>query len=127
MTKNRLIRTVYILSGFFFVGLGIIGMFLPLMPTTIFLIIASFFFARSSERLNEKLLNNKVFGKLIADFYEERAMPLKAKITAIILLNSALAYSIFFAANHLYLQLVLFLTGVFVTLYLLSLKTKTAG
>ncbi len=127
MTRNKkILHPLYLLLGFFSVFLGVLGILLPVMPTTIFLIIASFFFARSSERLHKKLLSNKLFGKLISDFYKRHTIPLKAKITSISLLNGSIIYSIIFVANHLYLQLFLFFAAIFITLFLLSLSTEAS-
>lgn len=65
-------KVLFISFGFLFVALGVFGIFLPIMPTTIFLIIASYFFMKSSPELYEKLLNNKYLGKYIKDYKEKR-------------------------------------------------------
>lgn len=124
--RELLLKYTYIALGTLFVVFGFIGIFLPVMPTTIFLIIAAYFYAKSSEKLYDRLVQSKLFGKMIRDYMEHKAMPLKAKITALIMLNGFMAYAISFAAGHYILQLLLFHTALFVSLFILSLKTIDA-
>ena len=121
--SNKFARLLLIIAGWFFVALGVIGIFLPVMPTTIFLIIASACFARSSEKFYNWLLNNKHFGKLIRDYREEKGMPLRAKAIAILMLNIAIGYSALFAVTILWVKILLFAIAIGVTVYILSLKT----
>lgn len=72
-------KVLFISFGFLFVALGVFGIFLPIMPTTIFLIIASYFFMKSSPELYEKLLNNKYLGKYIKDYKEKKVCRKKQK------------------------------------------------
>ena len=76
------LRAGWLLLGWGFVGLGIIGALLPLMPTTIFLILAAGCFARSSPRLEARLLADPRFGPVLRGWRAERAIPLKGKIGA---------------------------------------------
>lgn len=121
------IKTVYryllITAGFIFVGLGIIGIFLPVMPTTIFLILAAWCFARSSEKFYNRLLSDKYFGKLIKDYREGKGMPVRAKIISISMLILSICYSIFFAVDSIYIKTFLVIVGISVSVYILSIKT----
>ena len=81
--KNKLIRFLWILLGSLFVGIGYLGIFVPGLPTTIFLILAAGCYIRSSQRLYNWLINNKLFGQYIKDYYEGKGMPLKSKIVAL--------------------------------------------
>ncbi|MBH60585.1 MAG: hypothetical protein CL907_05435 [Dehalococcoidia bacterium] len=85
MKKSRflLVRLFWISLGSIFVGIGAIGIFVPGLPTTIFLILAAACYIRSSERLYNWLIKNKTFGKYIKDFREGKGMPQRAKITAL--------------------------------------------
>jgi len=74
---------MFLLLGFFFLGLGIVGAFLPLLPTTIFLIAAAAFFARSSPRMEAYLLGHGTFGPLIYNWRTHRIIPVRAKIMAV--------------------------------------------
>ncbi len=79
--------------GLFFVGLAIVGAALPVLPTTPFLLVAAACFAKSSPRLYNKLLANKVFGPMIRDWQEHRSMPRKAKRIALLSIALAVAWS----------------------------------
>lgn len=91
-------RSLYIALGFVMLALGIIGAFLPVMPTTIFLILSAWFFGRSSPRLEAWLLNHPRFGPTLRAWRENGAVPRKAKIFAC--LGMAFGYIIFFMAAH---------------------------
>ncbi|WKZ69207.1 MAG: YbaN family protein [Melioribacteraceae bacterium] len=121
--SNRLVRWLLITAGWFFVTLGVIGLFLPVMPTTIFLIIAAACFARSSDKFYNWLLNNKQFGKLIRDYREHRGMPLRAKFIAIIMLNLFIGYSAIFAVELVWVKILLLVIAIGVTTYIISIKT----
>lgn len=79
-------RTLLVILGFFFVGLGAIGAVLPVLPTTPFLLLAAACFARSSPRFYAWLLANPVFGPLIRDWRQHRTIPKRAKVTAILMI-----------------------------------------
>jgi hypothetical protein len=80
---GRFRRPVYIGVGFFFVGLAVVGAVLPVLPTTPFLLLASYFFIRSSPRLNSWLLRTRLFGPLIRDWQRHRAVRPRVKFTAV--------------------------------------------
>ncbi|OGU35270.1 MAG: hypothetical protein A2068_00635 [Ignavibacteria bacterium GWB2_35_6b] len=122
-SSNKFLRIILIICGWIFVGLGIIGIFLPVMPTTIFLILAAACFARSSEKFYYQLLNNKYLGKYIKDYMEQRGMPLRAKIVAIIMINVVIGYSAFVAVDTLWVKILLAIIAVSLTVYLISIKT----
>ena len=84
MKKSRffLIRLLWIILGSTFVAIGTIGIFVPGLPTTVFMILAAACYIRSSEKLYNWLIQNKTFGKYIKDFREGKGMPRRAKIIA---------------------------------------------
>jgi uncharacterized membrane protein YbaN (DUF454 family) len=89
-------RATYLLIGLFFVALALIGAFLPLLPTTPFLLLASFFFIRSSPRLNAWLLRSPLFGPFLQDWYRHRGVRLRVKVTAIAVIVVAISSSLIF-------------------------------
>lgn len=117
-------KRLFIVLGFIFLGLGILGIFLPLLPTTPFLLLAAWLFAKSSERLYRRLLNDKYVGNYIKDFKEYRSIPLKTKIFAISLIWLTMGYSIIFAIKIIWVKIVLLIVAIGVTIHILSFKTK---
>lgn len=79
---QQLKRPVYLLIGLLMVGIGIIGAFLPILPSTGFFILATYFFARSSPRLERWLLEHPIFGPPVIAWNEYGAIPRKAKYLA---------------------------------------------
>lgn len=87
------VRSIYMLAGFLMTALGIIGAFLPLLPTTPFLLVAVWCFSRSSPRLEQWLLNHRTLGPPLANWQREGAISARAKITAVCLI--AISYGFF--------------------------------
>lgn len=79
---NPLIRLAFFILGFVFVGLGVLGVIVPGLPTTVFILLAGYCWAKSSRRFHGWLLRHKVFGKMLTDWQERRAMPRFAKYLA---------------------------------------------
>lgn len=91
---QRTRRVVFIGLGGVFVGLGILGAYLPVMPTTPFLLVASFFFARSSPRLNRWLVRSPLFGPFLRDWQQHRGVRLHVKALAVAVMTTAVTASI---------------------------------
>ena len=123
MARATLTRWLLMTIGIISVGLGTAGIFLPLLPTTPFLLIAAACFIRSSDRLYHWLIHNRWFGSYIRTYREQRALPLRAKVMALILLWTTMTYSVFILLRHWALRVLLLLIAGVVTVYLLSLKT----
>ena len=80
--RNAFVRSIYFGLGVMFFGLGLLGVIVPGLPTTVFVLLAGFCWAKSSERFYRWLANHKVFGKMLKDWQERRAMPRFAKYLA---------------------------------------------
>jgi len=78
--RKRMKKMLYIGLGFLFMFLGILGVFLPLLPTTPFIILAAFFFSQSSQRSHQWLLENKLFGPILSNWENSRCIPYFAKM-----------------------------------------------
>lgn len=91
--QNKLIKFSLIFLGFIFVAIGIVGIIIPGLPTTIFLIIAASCFAKSSPCLHSWLMSHKWFGPIIYHWNETRSIPAKAKRTALVMMSVAALYS----------------------------------
>jgi uncharacterized protein len=120
-------RTVLVASGSAFVVLGTLGLFLPLLPTTPFLLLAAACYARSSPRFLAWLLGNRWFGAYIRNYREHRGIPLRQKLLTLLLLWLAIGYATLFIAKVWWLRALLVSIATGVTLYLLSLKTLASS
>ena len=104
------------------VVLAILGLFLPLLPTTPFLLLASACYARGSTRMHTWLLQNRLFGETLRNYENNKAIPLRAKVVALLLLWSSMLYSIW-SVGQPALKWMLLAIGIGVTAFLLRMKT----
>ncbi|MDF2947178.1 MAG: hypothetical protein K0S51_1857 [Bacillales bacterium] len=116
-------RYTFITLGIIFTIIGAIGIVLPLLPTTPFLLLASFCFSRSSERLNNYLIKNRFFGSYVENYRSGTGVTKKNKISALIFLWVILSIS-FFLNDNLILRSILVLVGIGVTIHLYMIKIK---
>ncbi len=123
ISKKPLVRFILITGGFLFVGIGILGMFLPLLPTTIFFLIAAWCFARSSVRFYDWLHYNKLFGKYLRNYRLEKGMTIGSKTFSISFLWAGIISSAIFATDVLYVRILLFAIAIGVTWHILAIKT----
>ena len=123
---KNLKKKIYICVGLLALGLGIIGVFLPVMPTVPFLLVALFCFERSSKKYHDMILNNKYFGKVLKDYYEGKGLTISVKIKAILFLSCGIGFSID-KVQHLHLRIMLAVIWLGVTIHIILLKTKPKG
>ena len=115
-------KKIYFIIGIISVLLGSIGIFLPLLPTTPFLLLAAYCFSKSSEKFHKALLENKIFGQYIRDYQEKKGITLKNKIIAISVLIASISFSILKISN-LHLRIFLCIILILVSTHILRLKT----
>jgi len=92
--EDKDMRTIWFILGSISLILGIVGIILPLLPTVPFFLLSAFFFARSSQRVHNWLINHKIFGKMIRDWNERAAISIKAKYLATLSIGLVLVLSI---------------------------------
>lgn len=117
-----LTKYLLVAGGTVSLGLGIIGMLLPVLPTTPFLLLAAFCYVRSSKRLYDWLMNHRLLGGYIQNYLKYRAISRNAKIASLAALWLSLSIS-FAAVHNTAVRLALVLVGIGVTIHLLTLKT----
>ena len=110
--RKDYMKIIYVILGFISMGLGIAGSFLPGLPTVPFLLLASFFFARGSERFHGWFTQTRIYKNYLEDFEKNRSMTLKAKIGLLCLSSTMIAFPIFLLKNN-YLRLALILVIIF--------------
>ena len=122
MTARKILFNIL---GTLFVGLGVAGIVLPLLPATPFLLLASACYLRGSDRLYNWLMNHRILGSYLRNFREQRAMPKGVKIATIAILWVSVAFSMI-AVDRTWVRIILGLTAVCTTIYVLRLRTLPA-
>lgn len=116
-------KVIYVILGYIALGLGFIGAFLPLLPTTPFLILAAALFFRGSPKTYRWLLSQKKLGTYIRNFRENRAIPLHAKIVSVTLVWVSILYCVGFVATNCWLKMLLLVIAAGISFHILSFKT----
>jgi len=120
-----LVKTIVItILGFIFLGLGAVGIVLPVLPTTPFVLLAAICFSAGNNRLAGWLRQSRIFGPYIENYRTKQGIELKLKVFSIIFLWAGLAVSIFLTQT-LWLTIALIIVGIGVTIHLLHIKTKS--
>lgn len=122
INQKPLIRWSLLTAGTVFVGLGILGMFLPLLPTTVFLLMAAWCYARSSKKLYEWLHRNSYFGRYLKNYREGKGISLTSKISTLLILWSGIGYSIV-VTQSLIIHVALIAIAIGVTLHIIFIPT----
>ena len=120
---RKWIRIILTAAGTIFVGLGIIGIFMPVLPTTPFLLLAAACYARSSQRFYDWLFTNRWFGSYIRNYLQGKGISLKMKIMTITLLWLTIGCSVAFAVRVFTIRIILILIAVGVTIHILTVRT----
>ena len=121
--QNPVVRGALLTLGMVSLVTGVVGIFLPLIPTTGPLLLAAVCFDRSSPRFHAWLMNNRYLGGYIRNYREGRGLPMMQKVCTIGLLWTTISLSIVFAVNVLWGKALLALIAVAVTWHIASLPT----
>jgi uncharacterized membrane protein YbaN (DUF454 family) len=127
---QKLVRTLWLVAGTICVVLGAIGLVLPLLPTTPFLLAAAACYFKSSPRMHKWLLNNKWFGEYMRNYTEGKGLTRRTKITALSVLWLTIGFSTFFILDRLLspllvlpMQIIMIGVAIVVSAYILKLPT----
>jgi uncharacterized membrane protein YbaN (DUF454 family) len=119
-------RIVFLMVGVLSLATGLVGMFVPLLPTTCFLLLAAWCFARSSPRLYRWMYTNRWFGTYLQDYREGRGIPRALKVGSLSVMWLTIGASVVFAISALWVQLVLVAIALGVTIHVASLRDSRA-
>ncbi len=123
--KDIILKRILVVSGTFFLTLGIIGIFIPILPTTPFLLLAAACYARGSKKFYEWLINNKWLGEYIKNYQEGRGIPLTVKIISVVFLWITILFSTIIIVSNFIIQIILIIIAICVTIHILTIKTIT--
>ena len=116
-------KGIYFAVGVISLAVGIIGVFLPVIPTTPFILLSAWCFFRSSKKFYEWIISNERFGPTIQNYQEGRGLTKPTKIRAVAMMWLAMTVSIYFFITDLYVMVLMYAVAVGVTIYLYKLPT----
>ncbi|MDO3379488.1 YbaN family protein [Geoalkalibacter halelectricus] len=122
--RTKALKLLLLCAGFLSTGLGILGIFLPLLPTVPLLLLAAACFARSSEKFYIWLTGHPRLGPMINGYLEGEGIPLRAKVSAISLLWVSISISALLVVPLAWVKVLLFFIATCVTIHLLKLPTR---
>ena len=114
-------RVLFITFAIICIILGSIGIVTPVLPTTPFLLLAAFLFSRSSYRMHKLLLENRVFGKYISNYFNNKPIPIRQKIVSIFFLWFGLGLTFYLADLHFWIVVLLIFIGIAVSIHISTL------
>lgn len=117
-------KPLLIILGSIFFGLGFIGILIPGLPTTPFLLLSAGCYVRSSDRLYAWLLNHKIFGNYIQNIRENRSISLRSKIVSLIAMWLMISLSAFVFIEILWIRILVLILGVIGTIVILLIRTS---
>ena len=117
-------RRLLIGAGTLCVGLGIIGVFVPILPTTPFLLLAAVCYMRSSKRFYQWLTSNRIFGAYVRNYIEGRGMPVRIKVFTILLLWLAIGLSVNYGVQNTVIRIALICVATGVTIHVCLIRKR---
>ena len=121
--KSKIVKYLLYLSGFLFLGLGILGIFLPILPTTPFLLLAASVFMHTNRNIYVWMFNNRWFGKQFRSYVKNKSVSKTVKVSSLFILIFTMFYSIIFVVDLLWIQILLLIILVAVATHIFKLKT----
>lgn len=117
-------RWLLIGAGTLSAGLGIIGVLVPILPTTPFLLLAAACYMRSSERFYQWLIDNRIFGTYVRNYIEGRGMPIKIKIFTVLLLWLTIGLTVALGVENVVVRIILLCVAIGVTAHVALIKKR---
>jgi len=125
--RDTVKKRLLIVAGVLSTVVGIVGIFVPILPTTPFLLLAAACYVRSSERFYRWLLGNRVLGTYVRNYIEGRGMPWRIKAFTIALLWTTIGISIYLAIEDQVIRIVLLVVAIAVSVHIVLIRPRTPG
>jgi uncharacterized protein len=122
LAQRNWVRYLFIAIGVLSLALGIIGVVTPVLPTTPFILLSGYCFARGSERFHTWIISHKYWGPMIRAFRDEKRIPLKAKILATVMIAATMSITAIFFVKKLYAIIAMASVGVIVVVYIWTFR-----
>ena len=124
IVKSRVLRSIFLVLGFFFLGMAFVGVAVPLIPTVGPVLLAAFFFSKSSERFDHWLVNNRLFGGIVKDWRAGLGFTNRAKAIAIAAIIVTFTISVMFVVEPMPVRIGLIIFASALVVYIARLPTK---
>jgi len=124
VVKSRLLRSFFLALGIFFLGLAFVGIVIPLIPTVGPVLLAAYFFSKSSERFDKWLVENKLFGGIVRDWRAGLGFTIRAKSIAIGAIIVTFTISVVFVIDITIIRVALIALAISLVVYIAQLPTK---
>jgi len=121
--SDKVKRTLFVIAGTLFLIIGFIGVVIPVLPTTPFLLLAAACYIRGSKRIHYWMINNKVFGDFVKNYMERKGITFKQKVTTLIFLWLTIIISIYYFINNFPIIITLFVVAIAVSVHILRIRT----
>jgi uncharacterized membrane protein YbaN (DUF454 family) len=121
--RDSIKKGLLVILGTLFLVLGIIGIFIPLLPTTPFLLLAAACYIRGSKKFYDRLIKNKLLGEYIKNYQEGRGVPINVKIISIFFLWITIIFSTLIIISDILIRIILFVIAIGVTIHIITIKT----
>jgi len=118
---SKIKKGLFVVAGTISLGLGLVGIVLPVLPTTPFLLVSAACYYKGSERLHRWMLDNRLFGDYLRNYKEGKGIQPRTKIFTLILLWSVISFSALFMLNNVIIQIILFATAIGVSIHIIAL------
>ncbi|HNR45078.1 MAG TPA: YbaN family protein [Methanofastidiosum sp.] len=115
-------RAILLITGTISLVIGIVGIFIPLLPTTPFLLLTAACYAQGSDRFYNWLLCNKLFGNYIKNYREGKGVALNVKIISLFLLWTTILFSVVFVVSALLIKIILITIAIAVTIHIFTIR-----
>ena len=121
---KKITKVLLFIGGSICLVLGVIGIVIPILPTTPFLLLTAACYARSSQKFYDWLLNNRILGYFIKNYREGKGMPLRLKIFTLTLLWITILLSVFLFVKHFWIQILLIIIALAVSVHIILIRPK---
>lgn len=121
--SDKVKRTIFVIVGTIFLIIGFIGVVIPVLPTTLFLLLAATYYIRGSKRIHYWMINNGVFGDFVKKYMEKKGITIKLKVTSLIFLWLTITISIYYLIDNFPIIILLFVIAIAVSVHILRIRT----